>query len=150
MTKPDSAGSTRKTTATLLRFFAWGIPAFAIALPLNYSLVRVFGLTRPLAYALVLIVQVSFNFFACWRFVFDTDRRRGLGRSFVMFFNGIMLFRLADWAVYSVLTTRLDLPFLAVQFFNVGLFGLLKFEFCRRVFEAKSPAPFGYHTGPQT
>lgn len=125
----------------LLKFFVWGIPAFAIAVPLNYALVKELGLARPLAYALVLLVQVTINFFACCFFVFDTDRRRSLGKSFVIFFNGIILFRLADWAVYSLLTTQFDLPFVGVQLFNVALFGLLKFEFSKRVFETKAPVP---------
>lgn len=123
---------------SLRKFFKFGLaglPSFLVAIPLNYALVKWAGLPKPAAYALVLAVQVTVNFFACRYFVFDADRRQSLWKSFVVFFNGIILFRLADWAVYSILTTRLGLPFIAVQLFNVLLFGFLKFEFSRRVFE---------------
>lgn len=125
----------------LLKFFLAGVPAFLIAVPLNYALVAWAGLTKPLAYALVLTVQVTLNFFACRLFVFDPHPEIGLGRSFAVFFNGIVLFRLADWALYTVLTARFGLPFVGVQLLNVGLFGLLKFLFSRRVFERHPPPP---------
>lgn len=125
----------------LFKFFAWGIPAFAIALPLNYALVKWAELTKPIAYALVLAVQISINFFACRFFVFETDRRKSLWKSFALFVHGIVFFRLADWGVYSLLTTQFGLPFIGVQLFNVALFGLVKFEFSKRVFESRKPTP---------
>ncbi len=121
----------------IIKFGVAGLPSFLVAIPLNYLLVTRWHMAKPVAYALVLAIQVTINFFACYYFVFATDRRIGLWRSFVIFFNGILLFRLCDWAVYSLLTTHFALPFIGVQLFNVALFGLLKYEFSRRVFEAQ-------------
>jgi putative flippase GtrA len=123
----------------LIKFGVAGLPSFLVAIPLNYLLVTRWQLAKPAAYALVLGIQVTINFFACYYFVFATDRRTGLWRSFGIFCNGILLFRLGDWAVYSVLTSRFALPFIGVQLFNVALFGLLKYEFSRRVFESRRP-----------
>lgn len=121
----------------VIKFGVAGLPSFLVAVPLNYLLVTKGHFPKPAAYALVLAIQVTINFFACYYFVFATDRRIGLWRSFVIFSNGILLFRLGDWAVYSVLTTRFGMPFIGVQLFNVALFGLLKYEFSRRVFESQ-------------
>jgi len=118
-----------------VRFFLWGLPAFALAVPLNYTLVHWAGWDKALAYAVVLTVQVTINFFSCRFLVFDTDPELSVWRSFVIFFNGIILFRVADWLLYVLLATCLGLPFLGVQIFNVAFFGWLKFQFSRRVFE---------------
>lgn len=119
----------------LIKFLIAGVPAFLVAIPLNYFLVTKAGLSKPVAYAIVLVVQVTINFFACRYYVFDAKPGRSLWQSFGAFLGGILLFRLADWGVYVLLTTRLDFHYLAVQFFNVALFGLLKFQFSKLVFE---------------
>jgi putative flippase GtrA len=123
--------------AKVLRFILAGVPSFALAVPLNYVLTTAVGMSKPAAYAVVMVFQVSVIFWFCRWFVFDTDRERSLWKSFLVFFNGILLFRLADWALYSFLVTRLGLPFLAVQLFNGAAFALLKFEFSRRVLERR-------------
>jgi putative flippase GtrA len=120
----------------ILRFLLAGVPAFIVALGLNYLLVKQLHLPKSSAYAVVLTVQIVINFFACRYFVFDLHPEHHWRRAFVIFFNGIILFRLADWGLY-VLLTHLKFPFLAAQVLNVALFGLLKFEFARRVFEQK-------------
>lgn len=112
-----------------------GAPAFLVAVPLNYLLVHQLTMGKPAAYAIVLILQTTVNFFICRAFVFQSRGPESLLKSFLIFFNGIALFRLADWLVYTTLTNLIGLPFLAVQLFNVALFALLKFEFARRVFE---------------
>jgi putative flippase GtrA len=133
-----------------LRFMVAGIPAFVAAFALNYWLVNQVGLPTPLAYALVLVVQIVLNFLGCRYLVFDIPPDRNLWRAFVVYFNGIALFRLADWGLYSLLTGHWGVfPmahgnhfYLYVQLFNVALFSLLKYEFARRVFERKpAPAP---------
>jgi putative flippase GtrA len=123
----------------LLKFFAAGLPSFLIAIPLNWVLVTRAGWPKPAAYAVVLALQVTVNYFACRYFVFDSGQGGKLWKSFAVFVNGILLFRLLDWGLYSLLTTRFGLPFIGVQLFNVALFGLLKFEFSRRVFERRKP-----------
>ena len=119
----------------LFRFLLAGLPAFGVALFLNYALVKWLNMAKPAAYVVVLFVQIVINYFACRYLVFAVNPSLNLWRSFVAFFNGVILFRIADWGVYVLLTSWLGLPYLAVQLFNVALFSVLKFEFSRGVFE---------------
>jgi putative flippase GtrA len=121
----------------LSRFMLAGAPAFLAAVPLNYFLVHQLAIGKPVAYAIVLALQTTVNFFICRAFVFQNRMPDGRWKSFFVFFNGIAWFRLGDWLVYATLTNLLGLPFLAVQLFNVALFAWLKFEFARRVFESE-------------
>jgi putative flippase GtrA len=123
----------------LFRFMLAGGPAFALALPLNYLLVHWLGLGKAPAYAIVLGMQMAVNFFICRAFVFDSPPAAGTGKSLLIFVNGNILFRLADWLVYTFLTRHFGLPYLGVQLFNVALFAFLKYEFARRVFERDQP-----------
>jgi putative flippase GtrA len=122
----------------LIRFLVAGLPAFLLAIPLNWALVTHLAWPKPAAYAMVLAVQITLNYFACRLFVFEVVQGVSAWKSFAVFVNGILLFRVLDWGVYSLLTTKAGLPFLAVQLFNVLLFGLLKYQFSKRVFEAGS------------
>jgi putative flippase GtrA len=121
----------------LLRFMLAGGPAFVLAIPLNYLLVHELGWDKSAAYAVVLAMQMTVNFFVCRWFVFDAKPSLSLWKSFVVFINGIALLRLADWLVYVLLTKKFELPYLSVQLLNVLLFAVLKFEFAKRVFERK-------------
>jgi hypothetical protein len=46
-----------------------------------------------------------------------------------------MLFRLADWALYSFVVHVCGFYFLAVQVANVFIFAVLKFKFSEKVLE---------------
>lgn len=119
----------------LLRFLLAGLPAFLIAIPLNWWLVEHVGWAKPLAYALVLVVQVTINFFACIAFVFRRDQGQRLSRQFLLFMGGILLARLLDWGLYRVLVESVPVHYLLVQVFNVALFSIAKFLMARRVLE---------------
>jgi putative flippase GtrA len=125
----------RRAAPGILKFGLAGLPAFAVAVPANYVLVKWLGVSKPWAYAAVLVMQVSVNYFFCRKFVFESNPSAGFWRSFVLFFNGILFFRALDWGLYWVLAEKMGLPFIGVQLFNVGLFSLLKYEYSRRVFE---------------
>jgi putative flippase GtrA len=120
----------------LSRFLAAGLPAFLVALVLNYLLVTRWHWAEPLAYALVLVVQVTVNFFMCRCFVFEQTSPNPLWMQFGQFFAGIVGFRLADWAVYTVAVEVLGLYFVAVQIANVVIFSVLKYRFSQKVMEA--------------
>lgn len=119
----------------LFLFLAAGLPSFLIAIPTNYVLVGVLKMAAPLAYALVLLLQVSLNFYICRHFVFDGGAQAPIWPQYTRFLSGIALFRLADWAVYSVLVEGLGFYFLAVQLANVLIFSLLKFGFTKNLME---------------
>ncbi len=117
------------------RFLAAGLPSFIIAVPLNWLLVEHFHWHESGAYALVLVFQVSVNFFMCRWFVFKNRKSTALWVQFYQFAAGILLFRLADWALYSVLVRFAGLYYLGVQIANIFIFVVLKFKFSKKIME---------------
>lgn len=122
----------------LIKFLAVGIPAFLIALPLNWLLVDRLLWPKPTAYALVLLVQVTINFFACILFVFKRDPSKSLWMQFLIFMAGILAARVLDWALYSILVRHTPIHYLLIQLGNVFLFAILKFAFAKRTIEGRA------------
>jgi putative flippase GtrA len=120
----------------LFKFLAIGIPAFLVAIPINYLLVEKLLWPKPAAYALVLVIQVTINFFACIYFVFQRDESTSLRSQFVLFMSGILSARVMDWGAYSLLTW-LGMNYMLAQFLNVAIFSIAKFSFARRTIEGK-------------
>ncbi len=118
----------------LFRFWLAGLPAFVVAIPLNFVLVTHAHVAKPLAYMLVLFCQVTINFFACRMFVFPSAPGAPVWRQYTEFVAGIGLFRFLDWAVYVALVQFFGAGYLAVQILNVFVFSLLKYQFSDRVF----------------
>jgi putative flippase GtrA len=116
-------------------FLAAGLPAFALAIPLNWFLVDRLHWWAPSAYALALVGQVSLNFFMCRRFVFRQPKSTRLHVQFGQFMVGILFFRMADWLLYTLLVKYVGLYYLGVQVANVLVFAVLKFKFSQRVME---------------
>ena len=116
-----------------MRFLLAGLPSFALALPLNYLLVESAGMHKAAAYGIVLFCQVVVNFFTCYLFVFQKASDRPLMHQFWQFIVGIIGFRCGDWAIYSIATTYLAVPYLFMQIANVTIFSLLKFGFAKKV-----------------
>ncbi len=133
ITKPP--GKPQSGMGKFLGFLAVGLPAFALAVPFNWGLVEFGAFPKPLAYALVLIVQVAANFFMCRWFVFNVGTHKSMRRQFAEFFGGIISFRAADWALYTGLVYFVPKIYLGVQIFNVLLFSALKYRFSRKVIE---------------
>jgi putative flippase GtrA len=124
----------------ITRFILYGIPAFLIAIPLNYFLVQKLLWPKPAAYALVLVVQVTINFFACILFVFKRDESKSLRSQFVMFMSGILTARVLDWGIYTLLTW-LGMNITLAQFLNVVVFSITKFTFARKAIEGNATQP---------
>ncbi|ETX01455.1 MAG: hypothetical protein ETSY1_07310 [Candidatus Entotheonella factor] len=119
----------------LFAFLCAGLPSFLLALPVNYVLVESFKWSEGLAYAFVLLFQVTVNFFMCRWFVFQQRTDKPLWTQFWQFCSGILLFRMADWVVYVFLVELLELYYLGVQIANIFIFAILKFKFSERVIE---------------
>jgi putative flippase GtrA len=119
----------------LSKFLAAGLPSFGLALPLNWVFVRHLGWDESVAYALVLIMQVTVNFFMCRLFVFTDRKETPAWVQFWQFLGGILVFRLADWAVYSLAVKVCGFDFLAVQVANIFIFAILKFNFSKKILE---------------
>ena len=121
----------------LVRFWLAGLPAFAVAVPLNYFLVSYAGWPKPVAYLAVLFCQVTVNFFLCRRFVFESAPGEPVWAQYGEFLGGIGMFRLLDWAAYTAAVEGLRFHYLAVQVTNVVLFSLLKYKFSEQLFRCK-------------
>ncbi len=119
----------------LAKFLAAGLPAFVLAVPFNWLLVTHWGWSKGPAYAVVLLAQVTINFFLCRWFVFEKTRDTSLLAEFGAFVAGIAFFRLADWGVYYLLVNVAGFYYLAVQLMNVVLFSVLKFLYTERVMQ---------------
>ena len=122
----------------LVKFLAAGLPAFLLAVPLNCLLVDGAHLYAPLAYAMVLLLQVSANFFICRWLVFTERNARPIARQYAEFMGGILLVRLVDWSLYSVLVEFAGLFYIGVQIFNVALFALVKYRLSERIMAKKA------------
>lgn len=120
---------------TFVKFMAVGLPAFLVAIPLNYALVVYAGLPKPLAYAIVILAQVTLNFALVRRFVFS---REGNARvQFVQFVSAISAVRVLDWITYTVLVTYAHVSFVLAQVLCVGVFAALKFLLSERIFKRR-------------
>jgi len=124
----------RSTLIGLSRFLLAGLPAFIMAVPLNMLLVDRLAWPKPAAYALVLVAQVSINFWICVKFVFTRDARRNLAGQFVTFLGGIMAARALDWTTYSIMTW-IGVHYVIAQLLNVVVFSILKYSFAKRTIE---------------
>lgn len=122
---------------TFIRFLLSGLPSFLIAIPLNIFLVELIDLPKILAYCLVLLLQITLNFFMLQRFTFRCDQQQSSLRKFRHFMLGIIIFRILDAMLYAFLVQRLGLYYILAQILNVGLFSIAKFLFSQYVFEGK-------------
>lgn len=118
-----------------IRFLASGLPSFLLAIPLNLLLVEALHLHKVLAYCLVLIFQVTVNFFMLRRYTFSESSPRPAQRKFGLFMSGIIAFRILDALLYTLLVQVIGLYYLAVQVLNVGIFSIAKYLYSKAVFE---------------
>jgi putative flippase GtrA len=118
-------------------FILCGLPAFLLAIPLNWVLVEKALLAKPLAYAIVLVTQVTINFFMARHFVFKPTTDRSPQAQFALFLVGILGFRVLDWGLYTLIVSTTQIYYLLVQAGNVLLFAVLKFVYSRFIFEGR-------------
>jgi len=119
----------------LLQFLITGLPAFALAIALNYTLVERWNVHSALAYAVVLVIQVVVNFLLLRRFVFKKSEASTTSalQDFLALLAGVSVVRLLDWGLYTLLVSVVGLPFLWVQLGNVALFSVVRFLYAERV-----------------
>ena len=123
------------------RFFQFllaGLPSFILAVPLNVLFVEIILANKLISYAIVLVFQVTINFFICLFFVFERNKSSSLGRQYLEFVSSILLVRSLDWVVYSVLVEGFGAYYLAVQLMNVLVFSGVKFFLARQVIERRA------------
>jgi putative flippase GtrA len=121
----------------LLRFWAAGLPAFAIALVTNFLLIEKLYWPKPLAYLVVLWLQMSINFFVCRILVFESTGHVPIFRLYAHFLSGNGMIRLVEWVFYTILVEVFRVYYLAVQLMSIVLFALVKFKFAESLFERR-------------
>jgi len=125
----------RANSGKFIRFVAAGLPSFLLAIPFNILLVELIGMPKVSAYCLVLLMQITINFFMLRKFTFSASATSSLKRKFSLFMFGIIIFRVLDALLYALLVQRLGVYYLLAQIFNVGLFALAKYFYSKAVFE---------------
>lgn len=122
--------------ARLVKFLAVGFPAFLLAVPANYFLVEHANVPKSLSYAMVLLGQISLNYFMCRRFVFQRETAKNPSLlEYYRFIGGIAAIRCADWVLYNVIVA-LGVYFVWVQLLNVFVFSIMKYHYSRWVLSA--------------
>ncbi len=122
----------------ILKFLLAGCPSFLIAIPLNFFLVTEVNIPKWCSYIIVLIFQVTLNFFLCRKYVFLSNPEKSIFRQFYEFFSAVAIFRLFDWALYVFLVSQFPkVNFVVFQIFNAVFFALIKFFFCKKAIEGK-------------
>ncbi len=119
----------------LTKFLLAGVPSFLLAIPLNIFLVETVHLFKPLSYAIILIIQVSINFFMCRKFVFQDHNEVSIVKQFFQFILGILTFRVIDWTLYSIAVELLEFHYILCQITNTLLLAIAKYKFSKRVIE---------------
>lgn len=124
-----------KSSVQFSGFLIAGLPSFILAITLNWLLVNRFNCGKAGSYALVLLLQILVNFFMCRQFVFTNRKITPMWMQFIQFLSGILLFRLADWTIYTIAVYVFGFYFLAVQTVNILIFSVLKFKFSQKIME---------------
>ena len=119
----------------IVKFGLAGLPAFLVAIPLNWFLVEKVLLQKPVAYLITLLFQVMVNFVFLRLFVFKGETQGNLLKTFFKFLWGIAFFRLLDWGLYTILVQNTHIHYLIIQIGNVIIFSFAKFFYSKKIME---------------
>lgn len=119
----------------LIKFGIAGLPAFLVAIPLNWFLVEKIHLIKPVSYLITLFFQVSVNFVLLRLFVFKGETEKNALKTYFRFLWGISFFRFLDWGLYTILVQNTEIYYLIIQIGNVVIFSLAKFLYSKKIME---------------
>jgi len=122
----------------ILKFVVFGLPMFAASIGINIFMVETLHWPKWLSYAIALYVQVTVNFFICRWFIFSPSKTKSIWRQYVGFMSVVAVFRLLDWATYTVLVSTTQIHYIVIQCANVVVFSLAKFYFSKRTIEGET------------
>lgn len=128
----------KKLFKELFQFFLAGLPSFVLAVPLNWLLVEVAAIPKPISYLVCLFFQVTMNYVLLRKFVFTNGKHEKFVPQYLKFLSGISFFRFLDWALYSFLVSYTSIYYLFVQIGNVFLFSMFKFVFTKLLMDKKN------------
>jgi putative flippase GtrA len=120
-----------------LRFGLSGLPGFVLGLALNVFLVERGGWPRPVAYGLVVWLQMSCGFVMCRYVVFAEGREVPLLKAYAQFVGSMALIRVADWLLYTLAVEVLAVPFVIAQVSMTAIFIVLKFISAKAIFSRR-------------
>jgi len=113
-----------------------GLPAFLIALPLNYFFVEIIQLEKEFSYFLIMVLQVLINFLLSIKLVFFETVGYSL-YNFSVFLSVVLFVRFFDWYLYGILINNFNVYFIIIQILNVAFFSYLKFVALEKFYRAK-------------
>src|SRR4051812_15471042 len=87
----------------IFRFGLAGLPGFVCAIGLNILLIEVFQWPKPVAYLLVVWMQMTVGFAMCRWVVFTEDLNRGILAAYGQFALSMAVIRVLDWLFYTLL-----------------------------------------------
>jgi putative flippase GtrA len=120
-----------KKYTRFIKFLFAGLPGLILGFGLNYLLVSQCKLNISIAYAIVILLQITLNFFMCRIFVFDS--KGSAVKQYTQFTGMILLFRIADWLMYLVLVNVIGIYYLLAQLINVFIFSALKYIVAKKI-----------------
>lgn len=132
-----------KTTVfrTFFKFLIAGVPGLVLAFSANIFFVEILRWPKPVAYAIVVWLQLTVGFVLCRFFVFTRGEEVPFLKAYIDFSLRIGLIRLADWSLYTVLVEVVHVPYLAAQVTNLAIFPAVKFLSVRSIFGGGPVAP---------
>ena len=123
-----------QNAAQFFRFGLSGLPGFVLALALNILLIEVFHWPKPLAYLLVIWMQMTMGFIMCRVLVFPGAGKNSLVTAYVQFAVSMSLIRVVDWALYTSLVELARVPYVAAQISSTILFIGIKYFSAKAIF----------------
>jgi putative flippase GtrA len=126
---------------TFIKFLVAGLPGLVIAFPANIFFVEMLRWTKPVAYAIVVWLQLTVGFVMCRLFVFSDGQGLPILKAYANFALRIGFIRLADWSLYTIQVELVHMPYLAAQAINLAIFPVLKFLSVRSVFRGRRVPP---------
>jgi putative flippase GtrA len=117
-----------------LKFLIAGVPGLVLAFSANIFFVEILRWPKPVAYAIVVWLQLTVGFVLCRFFVFTYGQEVPFLKAYVDFSLRIGLIRLADWSLYTALVELVHVPYLAAQVINLAIFPAVKFLSVRSIF----------------
>jgi putative flippase GtrA len=138
-----------KATAfkTFIKFLAAGVPGLVIAFSANIFFVEILKWPKPVAYAIVVWLQLTSGFVLCRLFVFTDTQDAPFLKAYIDFSVRIGLIRLGDWSVYTALVELVHVPYVAAQVINLAIFPVVKFLSVRSVFHTGRVPPSTHPRG---
>lgn len=127
-----------ETQIKFIKFVLFGGVVFSWGILLNFFTVEVLRADKKIAYLFVISSQIFICFFLA-RYVIFENNERNLFQTFSGYLAALAVFRMADWTLYVILISWLDLPYLLTQTLTNFLIFFTKFPIYRIIFESRPP-----------